>query len=130
MTFKDFLRSKLDEKNMRPAELARLSGVTKQNISRILTDKPHPLTNAAPTVKLATVEKLAKGLGVDINDARRAAGFVSTNGHNGILEGFDQLSKDDQEIAARQIRSIIDAFLNKGRVVEVTATEGVKRIVA
>lgn len=135
MDFKEFLRSKLDEKNMRPAELARLSGVTKQNISRILTNKPHPLTNAAPTVTPATVEKIAKALGVDVKEARlAAAGFTSTNGYSGILEGFDSLSQEDQEIAARQIRSIIDAFLSKGRLVEKPGTpiknEEVQRKVA
>jgi transcriptional regulator with XRE-family HTH domain len=79
MSFKDYLRQQLDERGMRPAELARLSGVTKQNIGRILNDTRHPISGGLPQVTRETVEKLAKALGADLNEALLAAGFAPLN---------------------------------------------------
>lgn len=73
--FADYLRSQLEARNMTPAELARRAGITKQNISRILNQTPHPLSGALPKVKVQTVEAIAKALGVPVDEAREAAGY-------------------------------------------------------
>jgi transcriptional regulator with XRE-family HTH domain len=77
MSFKDWLRAQLDARQMRAADLSRRSGVTPQNLSRILTDKPHPITGALPKVTIETVDRIAKALGAPLGEARHAAGFAS-----------------------------------------------------
>lgn len=61
----------------------------------------------------------AEVCGVDVNDALKEADYAPTGSVNGILEGFDALSREDQELASRQIKAIIEIFLSKGAVVEV-----------
>ncbi len=77
--FSDYLREALAKANIKPAELARRSGVTKQNIGRLLHDTRHPESNALPQTTIETVEKLAKELNLDLDEARLAAGFAPTN---------------------------------------------------
>lgn len=77
MAFRDLLRQQLKLKGMRPAELARRADTTPQNISRILTDKPHPLTGAPPKVGRETVIKIARALDWDVNKALESAGHAA-----------------------------------------------------
>lgn len=77
--FADALKAKLAEKGMRPAELARRSGVTKQNIGRIIHQTPHHVTGAPPKVERETVAKLAAALDWDIDDALLVAGYAPTH---------------------------------------------------
>lgn len=44
--FAKALKDKLDEKEMRPSELSRRTGISRQNISRIMTERPHSVTGA------------------------------------------------------------------------------------
>lgn len=76
-TFGERLQEKLDEAGIKAAELSRLSGVTKQNIGRILNNTPHSITGALPKPEPETVEKLAKALNWDLNDALPAAGYAA-----------------------------------------------------
>jgi transcriptional regulator with XRE-family HTH domain len=89
-TFGDHLRERLKEKGMKPAELARRSGVTKQNISRLLHGTPHSITGAPPRAEPDTVKKLAKALGWNANDALLAAGYAPDTPSEGyeILNEF------------------------------------------
>lgn len=80
MTFGQLLRQKLVEKGLTAAELSRRSGVTKQNIGRILNNTPHSITGALPKVEPDTVIKLAKPLAWDLDEALHAAGHAPT-GH-------------------------------------------------
>ena len=77
--FAEYLRAKLDEKDMSPAELSRRSGTTKQNIGRILNDTRHYESNAPPTVTKETAEKLAKGLGLPVDEVLLEAGYAPRN---------------------------------------------------
>ncbi len=76
-TFGEALREQLNAKQMTAAELSRRSGVTKQNIGRLLNNTPHPITGALPKVEQVTVEKLARPLGWNISEALNAAGYAS-----------------------------------------------------
>jgi len=78
-TFGERLKEKLEEAGLTAAELARRSGVTKQNIGRILNNTPHSITGALPRVEPGTVLKLAQPLGWDVNDALLAAGHAPTD---------------------------------------------------
>jgi transcriptional regulator with XRE-family HTH domain len=78
--FGERLREKLEDAGMRAAELARRSGVTKQNIGRLLNQTPHSITGALPKAEEETVIKLATALGWDVNEALLAAGYAPRNG--------------------------------------------------
>jgi transcriptional regulator with XRE-family HTH domain len=79
ITFREWLKNQLTNKGIRAAALARKSGVSPQNLSRILTDKPHPITGAPPTVTRETVVVIAKALGADLDEALHAAGYATTS---------------------------------------------------
>lgn len=71
------LKEEMQSKSIKAAELARRSGITKQNIGRLLNFTPHPITGATPTTTRETVEKLAVALGWDLDEALNLAGFAS-----------------------------------------------------
>jgi transcriptional regulator with XRE-family HTH domain len=88
--FGEWLREQLEKQGMKAADLARRSGVTKQNIGRILNNTPHSVTGALPKVEESTVEKLARALDADIDEARLAAGYapsrhIELHGHKIVL---------------------------------------------
>ena len=75
-TFGEILSEKLADLKIKPAKLAQMSGITKQNIGRLLHGTRHPITNAPPKTTEETVEKIARALDWDIDDALLAAGFA------------------------------------------------------
>lgn len=79
MSFGEYLKEKMREKSVRAADLARRTGITKQGIGRLLNNVPHPISGAEPKPELETVEKIAKALDLNIDEARLAAGFAPTN---------------------------------------------------
>lgn len=111
-TFGDRLREELAVRGMRPSELARRSGVTKQNIGRLINNTPHSLSGALPRAEPDTVEKLAKALGWDLNEALLAAGYAPRNGNSdpGLFKGIERLTPEKRRIAEIQVRAIIDAL--------------------
>lgn len=75
--FAEKLAKKMEDAGkLTPAALSRLSGVTRQNIGRILNNTPHPITGAPPTVGRDTVEKLAVALNWEIADALITSGHL------------------------------------------------------
>lgn len=77
-SFAEALRRKMLERdNISASELSRQSGVSKQNISRIINNIPHSQTNAKPKVTEVTVRKLARVLRWNINEALKLAGYAT-----------------------------------------------------
>ncbi len=76
VTFGGYLKIKLKELDMSASRLARKTGMTRQNLSRIINDTPHWQTGALPRVTVETVDKIADGLGIDKDEVRLAAGFA------------------------------------------------------
>jgi transcriptional regulator with XRE-family HTH domain len=76
--FSKAFAKKLAEKGITASELARRAKTTRANVSRLLNDTPHPISGALPKPTVETVEKIAKALDWDINEARLAAGFAPT----------------------------------------------------
>lgn len=56
-----------------------MAGLTKQNVGRILNDTPHWQTGKPPKASEAFVDSTASALGIDIDEAREAAGFSAKN---------------------------------------------------
>jgi len=100
MTFGDVLRRKLQELDLTAAEVARRSGVTKQNLGRILNNTPHNQSGAIPNPSVETVDRIAKAIKWNINEARLAAGYAPTEPQTRIqkliaaleAQGIDGLS--------------------------------------
>lgn len=74
--FSEQLRVWLQEKGFSQAELARRSGLTPQTIGQYLARKPHHLTGKLILPEVATVDRIARALGVSITEARAAAGYT------------------------------------------------------
>lgn len=87
------LRERMETKGIKAAELARRSGVTKQNIGRLLNTTPHPITGALPTTTRETVEKLAKALDWDLNEALNLAGYATESAYPQTKEEFAEALK-------------------------------------
>ena len=118
--FGERLREKLDAAGMKPAELARRSGVTKQNIGRLLNNTPHSITGALPKPERDTVEKLARALDWEINDALLSAGYAPSAPEDrhklpkGVTIYYDEtshLTDEQKDKVVSLIRTLIAGVL-------------------
>ena len=107
MSFGKLLKEKLQAKKMKPAELARLSGVSKQNIGRIINNTPHSITGALPKTEPETIKKLAKVLDWDLDEALLSGGYAPSNQE----ESLDNLIKPLSSRAKKHIRAIVKTFV-------------------
>lgn len=119
MSFGKWLREHRKKADLTLKDVAARARLSFSYVSTLEREQPHSLTGGEILPTRAKVEALAKAVGGDVSEALALNGYASTNGHNGILEGFDALSREDQELASRQIKAIIEIFLSKGAVVEV-----------
>lgn len=92
---------------MKPAQLARLSGVSKQNIGRIINNTPHSITGALPKTEPETIKKLAKALDWDLDEALLSGGYAPSNQE----ESLDNLIKMLSPNAKKHIRAIVKTFV-------------------
>lgn len=111
MSFRERLVEKIKEKNWKPAELARRSGVSKQNIGRIINNTPHSITGALPKTAPETIEKIARALDWDLDEALLAGGYAPVNLEDSLDNQLKQLSPKSQKIARKQISAIIKTFV-------------------
>lgn len=118
MSFRERLIEKLKEKDWKPAELARRSGVSKQNIGRIINNTPHSITGALPKTAPETIEKIAKALEWDLDEALLAGGYAPLNQEDSLDSQLKQLSPRSQEIARKQISAIIKTFVEVDEAAE------------
>ena len=107
MSFGERLKEKLQEKKIKPAQLARLSGVSKQNIGRIINKTPHSITGALPKTEPETIKKLAKALDWDLDDALLSGGYAPSNQE----ESLDNLIKQLSPSTKKHIRAIVKTFV-------------------
>lgn len=112
-TFGQWLKRKCEELNVKPAELSRKSGVSKQYISGLMKDRPHSDSKARPHPRPDTVDKLANALGAPISEARRAAYPAPTDLEGDAdpvsLQIFNisrELSPETRETALKVIEAI------------------------
>jgi transcriptional regulator with XRE-family HTH domain len=109
-TFREALQGKLAERNIKPASLARQSGVSKQNIGRILNDAPHSVTGAKPQPSRETVKKLARALEWSLSEALLSAGYapVDTPKRFKIFTGVT-LEFENGDFSAHAIEELLSA---------------------
>lgn len=73
MTFGQWLKQKRKEKGLTQDELAKQVGVSLPYISKLERDQRHTESNARPQPKVGVVDKIAKSLGVPVQEARNKA---------------------------------------------------------
>lgn len=113
MTFGEWLRKNLNARGVSNAEFARQVNVSPTYIGNLVRDySPNITSTRGPRPGEPIVETMAKVLGVSLNEARLAAGYapIGDGGEEGFFSGLDTLSPENQKIAKRQIRAIIDSF--------------------
>lgn len=94
------------------AEKAKLS---RSAVSALANAKKQPLTNKPSQPKAETAISLAKALREDVDKVLLLAGHapLESSETSGWFKGLDKLSPDDQKRAKRQIRAIIDSYLEE-----------------
>lgn len=109
------LKRKMDETGIKAAELARRTGLRKQNISRILTQTPHPITGAPAKTSKEVVLKLARALDWDADEALQLAGFAPLNVPSAyerkvaaLFRGAQGWSEKKRQKVLRQIEGLIE----------------------
>jgi transcriptional regulator with XRE-family HTH domain len=75
-TFGQWLFEKRREAGLTQPQLAESAGTSKQYVSNLERDAPHPLTGALPRPKVEIVDALARALGAPIAEARLSAGYA------------------------------------------------------
>lgn len=75
-SFGVWLFDKRRDQHLTQQELARLAGCTKQYISNLERNAPHPVTGALPKVSRKKLDDIAGALGVSLSEARLAAGYA------------------------------------------------------
>lgn len=75
-SFSEWLQKKRDERRMSQESVARAAGVSKQYISNLERNAPHPITGAPPMPTLRKVDAIADALQVSRAEARMAAGYA------------------------------------------------------
>ena len=115
-TFGEQLREQLQARNMRAAELARRSGVTKQGIGRLINNTPHGITGALPQPERETVEKIARALDWDLSEALLAAGYAPSEPEDrfklpdGVMVSFEStshLTDEQKDKIVNVIRTLV-----------------------
>lgn len=96
------------------SELAKKSGVSVSYISTIEREQPHSQTGAKLRPEPEVIKGIAKALDLDIDDALIYYGYApeKKSETDGWFKGLDKLSPEDQKRAKRQIRAIIDSYID------------------
>jgi transcriptional regulator with XRE-family HTH domain len=108
MIFPDWLQEKRKEAGLTQAELAERAGASKQYISNLERNAPHPETGAHPRPKVEIVDAIARALGAPLHQARLAAGYAApdeTLSRGMLLDAeieamfrdYQSLSEEDKE---------------------------------
>jgi len=113
--FGAWARNLRQERRLTIEALAKKAGISKQYLSVLERGQPHALTGKAVTPKVELVDRIAKALNVDADEARLAAGYAPSSPveAQGFFSGYYNLPPDRQELARRQIKGILDSLADK-----------------
>lgn len=124
VSFGDLVKNKRSLANLTQEGLAKNADIAKSYVSTIETSRPHSVTGAisqpARDVVIRIVEALNKALKtqgeklIDLNQALILAGYApQETEETGWFKGLEKLSPDDRKRAKRQIRALIDSYLEE-----------------
>lgn len=86
MTFGKWLVGKRKEAHLTQAQLAERCGISAVYVSALERGEPNARDGSPRRLRQDKVERLAKALGVDVNEALLAAGYAPTRPH--AINGF------------------------------------------
>lgn len=142
-TFGQWLTQKRESVGLNQTELANRARVSKNYISLLERDAPSPTSDRPIQPRKKQVEKIAKALNVNINEALEAAGYLTVehdeplsmarqvNGSNVramgarlqpkdpldefeiLPSGFEKLSKRQQSKFKKQLRALAQALIDE-----------------
>jgi transcriptional regulator with XRE-family HTH domain len=94
MTFGQWLKQKRKERGLTQEELAKQVGVSLPYISKLERDQRHTESNAPPQPKVGVIDKIAKSLGVAVQEARDVAfGPTAGGGNKSGQEPDDEMTR-------------------------------------
>lgn len=76
MKFGEWLRLARKTARLTQGEVAKRAGISTSYVSTLERNAGHPITEAEPQPKLEVVDSIARAVGVEIDEARLAAGYA------------------------------------------------------
>jgi transcriptional regulator with XRE-family HTH domain len=116
LVFGQWLRAHRTNKRMTVESLARKAGISKQYLSVLERAPKHPLTGKAVQPKVEIVDRIAKALGVSVDEARIAAGYAPQ-----LLRPVS--AKEAIELIRRMIPGFEGLLLSSGELTDERAEE-------
>lgn len=111
LSFASWLSSQLELRRMSQAQLADSARVTRTTISCYAGARPDSRTGRPNVPTIQTVDKIARGLGASIAEARAAAGYASDPlPQLSTLDRFTSLFRELSESRQRDILRIMTAL--------------------
>lgn len=115
-SFGEWLRGKIAENNLSNAELGRRVGLSPTYIGNLVRDYSPNSKTGSIRASEGVVASIAKALGVNIDEARLAAGYSPLNTlvfdeeTIGLFKQKEKLSPAKQRLVNRQLKAIIEAL--------------------
>jgi transcriptional regulator with XRE-family HTH domain len=106
MTFGNWLKEKRTERRISGTELEKLSGMSRQYISNLERNVLSDTTQRPIRPSEETVTKLAKALGVPVDEARLAAGYAPSNLQAGKPRTLEELLDRLEQLGVENFISI------------------------
>lgn len=110
MSFGEWLRKNIEDRGLSNREVARRADVSATYIGNLVRDFSQNTRSGKVKPSEDVVERIAFALDADLNEARTAAGYSSNGPDSGLFDGIRSLSPENQRLARRQIKAIIDAL--------------------
>lgn len=119
--FGQWLRDHRKKLGLFQSDIAKRASVSTSYISTLERAQPHSITGAELTPERSKVVAIAKAVVGDLNEALMLCGYASLSDAqtqikvdsdigSSLLQGLGHLPPDRQEIARKQIRSIIETL--------------------
>jgi transcriptional regulator with XRE-family HTH domain len=107
--FGQWLRTQLEEKHLKQGEAARRCGISRVHLARMLSGDTG--------FSHQTVEAIAKGLNLNMNETLRRAGFAPAESDATVpieFLKFKDLPPEAQEIIRRHIEALAEIYSQSG----------------
>lgn len=109
-TFGSWVRSLRLERRLTIDALAKKVGISKQYLSVLERDHPHPLTGKPVTPKVDLVDRIAKELQADPNEARRLVGYAPERPEEAydVMDDVVLMFRDESKLTPEEKEKILN----------------------
>lgn len=144
MGFGKWLAAKREEARLTQAQLAERSGISPNYVSALEREEPNALDGSPRRPRIEKVDRMAKALGVSLDEARLAAGYAPLRNETDyitvrnqmriiLLDGEDYTTEDKAEFeiglgaAFEVLKARIEERKHRGQGAYSTTVEDVER---